>query len=296
MTTIYKSDEGARAVRERYLELLKRWPVPNQQLRVPTRQGETFVVACGEKTAPPLLLFHGSAGNSAMWMADVRVWAEHYRVYSIDLIGEAGLSAPARPPLASEDYALWIDDVLKVLSISEASLVGVSLGGWLALDYGTRRPERVTSLALISPGGVGRQKIRIVFRMIALRMCGSWGTRRAREAVLGRRPAATSPAARYFMEFLSLIHENFRPRIVKLPIFGDEALQRLTMPVIAVLGGRDVLLDSAGTKRRLERTVPQAEIRYLPEAGHFVFGQTAPILEFLGRLAVLPQNKAKLLT
>jgi hypothetical protein len=39
MTTIYKSDEGARAVRQRYLEILKRWPVPNEQMRVPMRRG-----------------------------------------------------------------------------------------------------------------------------------------------------------------------------------------------------------------------------------------------------------------
>ena len=147
MTPTYKSDEGARAVRERYLEILKRWPVPNEQLRVPTRHGETFVIACGEKTEPPLVLLHGSAGNSAMWMGDVRAWAEHYRVYSIDVIGEAGLSAPTRPPLASEEYALWLDDLLKALSISQTSIVGVSLGGWLALDYGTRRPQRVARLA-----------------------------------------------------------------------------------------------------------------------------------------------------
>ena len=124
MTKIYKSDEGARAVRERYLEMLKRWPAPNEQMRVPTRQGETFIIACGEKAARPLLLFHGSASNSAMWMGDVRAWAEHYRVYSIDLIGEAGLSAPARPPLASEEYALWLDNVLKALSVTHASIVG----------------------------------------------------------------------------------------------------------------------------------------------------------------------------
>ena len=287
MTPTYKSDEGARAVRERYLEILKRWPVPNEQLRVPTRHGETFVIACGEKTEPPLVLLHGSARNSAMWMGDVRTWAEHYRVYSIDVIGEAGLSAPTRPPLASEEYALWLDDLLKALSISQTSIVGVSLGGWLALDYGTRRPQRVARLALICPGGVGRQKIAIVMKTIALRLCGSWGTRRARETVLGRRPAATSPAARYFMEFLSLIHENFRPRIVRLPIFSDEALKRLTMPLMAIVGSKDVLLDSAGTKRRLARNVPQAEIRYLPEAGHFITGQTAAILEFLGRSPVL---------
>jgi len=50
MRSIYKSAEGEHAVRERYLEILKRWPVPNQQLRVPTREGETFIVACGDES------------------------------------------------------------------------------------------------------------------------------------------------------------------------------------------------------------------------------------------------------
>ena len=69
---------------------------------------------------------------------------------------------------------------------------------------------------------------------------------------------------------MSLIHKNFRPRMVKMPVFSDDALQRLTMPVMAILGGKDVLLDSAATKRRLERNVAHAEIRYFPEAGHFI--------------------------
>ena len=66
MNRIYKSDEGERIVRDRYLAFLKRWPVPNQQVRVPTSQGETFVVVSGPEGAPPLLLFHGGAANSAM--------------------------------------------------------------------------------------------------------------------------------------------------------------------------------------------------------------------------------------
>ncbi len=54
------------------------------------------------------------------------------------------------------------------------------------------------------------------------------------------------------------------------------------MPVMAILGGKDVLLDSAETKQRLERNVPHAEIRYFPEAGHFIPAPDAlPILEFL---------------
>jgi hypothetical protein len=52
MAHIYKSAEGERSVRERYLRFLEHWPVPSQQLRVPTREGETFIVACGEENAP----------------------------------------------------------------------------------------------------------------------------------------------------------------------------------------------------------------------------------------------------
>jgi pimeloyl-ACP methyl ester carboxylesterase len=290
MGSIYKSEEGARAIRERYLKFLARWPVPNQQLRVPTREGETFVVscggACGDEAAPPLLLLHGSAGNAAMWMADVAAWAARFRVYTIDMIGEPGLSAPSRPPLHSEAYALWLDDVMQALSLERASMVGVSLGGWLALDYATRRPDRVESLVVLCPGGVGRQKIGIVFKTIALRMCGAWGSRKLRATILGRSPAQLSPAVQAFVNFVSLIHENFRPRMEKIPVFSDAALKGLTMPVMAIVGGKDVLLDSAGTQRRFERNAPGVEVRYLPEAGHLLPGQTMPILDFLSRSAV----------
>ena len=96
MTNIYKSVGRARPIRERYLKFLKHWPVANQHLRVPTREGETFIVACGDETAPPLLLFHGSAGNSAMWMGDVAAWATHFRIYAVD-DRRAGLERAGAP-------------------------------------------------------------------------------------------------------------------------------------------------------------------------------------------------------
>jgi len=286
MKSVWKSPEGERAVRERYLEILKHWPVPNRQLRVPTREGETFVIdssgACGDASAPPLLLLHGSVSNSAMWMGDVGAWAAHFRIFAVDMIGDAGLSAPSRPPLASDAHALWLDDVMGALGLARVSLVGTSLGGWLAFDYATRRPERVEALAAVCPAGIGRQKLGIVFKTIPLRWMGQWGERKVAELVLGRAPETPTPAQQYF----ALIHKNFRVRMVKLPIFSDAALQRLSMPVIAIVGGNDVLFDSAETKQRLERNVSNAEIRYLPDAWHFIPGQTQPILDFLCRALV----------
>ena len=282
MSGIYKSEAGRRAVEERYRAFLAHWPVPSEQLLLPTREGETFVVACGPQDAPSLLLFHGSGANAVMWMGDVGSWSRYFRVYAVDMIGEPGLSAPSRPPLDSEAHALWLDDVMKGLALMRASFVGVSLGGWLALDYATRRPQRVEKLVLLCPAGVGRQK-NFLLKAFPLLFLGRWGRKRMREMVLGRAPANPPAQMRAFGEFMSLIFENFRPRMAKLPIFSDGALTRLTMPVLAILGGKDVLLDSAATKRRLERTVPQAEIRYLPDAGHLLREQTATILEFLYR-------------
>src|SRR5512142_1466658 len=92
MNGYYRSAEGARAVERRYRALLDRWPVPNEHLRVPTREGETFVVACGPVDAPPLLLLHGSSTNAAMWINEAPAWSPHFRMYAVDVIGEPGLS------------------------------------------------------------------------------------------------------------------------------------------------------------------------------------------------------------
>jgi pimeloyl-ACP methyl ester carboxylesterase len=278
---IYKSEQGERQVRERYLAFLKHWPVPHQEFRIPTTQGETFVIGSGPESAPPLVLFHGGAANSAMWMGDISAFARHFRVFAVDMIGEPGLSAPSRPPLSSEAHAVWLDEVFKGLALDRASLAGVSLGGWLALDYATRRSERVERLALICPGGIGRQKLGIVFATLVLRMCGRWGKRKLGEKILGRGPAKPTPPVKAFMDFVALIHRHFRPRMVKLPVFSDEALTKLRMPLLAIVGGKDVLLDSDQTRRRLGLHAPNAEVVYLPEAGHLIPGQTSRIVAFL---------------
>jgi pimeloyl-ACP methyl ester carboxylesterase len=102
MSEIYRSDAGARLLREHYLKALEHWPVDNEQLHVPTCEGETFVIASGPATAPPLVLLHGSGSNSAQWISRIFDLATHFRVYAIDMIGEPGFSAPSRPPLGSD--------------------------------------------------------------------------------------------------------------------------------------------------------------------------------------------------
>lgn len=280
MSEIYKSQAAQEAVETGYRKLLDSWPIPKEELRIPTSQGETFVIACGPKTGPALIALHGAQANAASWMFDSLVWSQTFRMYLVDVPGDAGFSSPVRPPLGGEAYVKWLDEVMAALGMQRTSLVGISLGGWLALEYATRRPERVTSMALLCPAGVGRQK-NLLLKALPLLFLGAWGQNKLREMVFGQAPDAIPAAARDLMAFMAQIVSNTRPRILKIPVFSDGALARLTMPVLAIVGGKDVLLDSEGTRRRLQAHAPGAEIRYLPEGRHFLPDQTQAIHDFL---------------
>jgi len=274
---IYRTEAGGRELMRRYEQTLAGWPVPAERRRVPTSEGETFVLVCGPEDAPPLVLLHGAGTNAAMWLGDVTEWAQHFRVYAVDVVGEPGLSAPSRPPLDSPAYTLWLDDVTRELGLDRVAIVGASLGGWLALDYATRRPERVRKLALLCPGGVGRQRIGFLFTALLYKPFGRWGLRRSIRAIAGV-DARVHPEV---VDYLTLAFTHFLPRRERLPVFTDDALRRLTMPVLVIVGGRDAMMDSHETARRVGDTVPGASVVLLPEVAHSVIGQTRPMTEFL---------------
>ena len=281
MASIYKSEAGKQAVEAFYRSALERWPVPHRELIVPTRHGDTFIVASGDEHAPPLVLFHGSGANSIVWIRDITEWARGHRVYAIDLIGEPGLSAASRPPLRSDAYAEWLDDVWNHLGLAAASIVGVSFGGWLALEYAVKRPARVGSLSLVSPSGIGSQNVGTLVKAGLLRMLGPWGLRRSLRLVAGRKGVPVEVS-----DFVMLVFRNFRPRMEKLPIRTDQELAALTMPVQVIVGRNDSLIRSDETRDRVQRHVRQLRLTYLEGEGHILPRQTRTIAQFLSAPAV----------
>lgn len=287
---IYRSEADRRAVLDSYRRLLAQWPVPREERHVPTREGDTFVVSSGPADAPPLVLLHGASSSAHEWLGDVAAWSSRFRVHAVDVIGEAGLSAPSRPPLDSDASVRWLDDVLDALDASPTSLVGRSFGGYLALRYALARQERVRRLALLAPAGLGRQRPSFFVAALALMVLGRRGRKRLQRLVIG--PDGLGPGAQPVLDHLGLVQQHLRPRIVRFPPFDPAALARLEVPLLAVVGARDALFDSAGTRRLLEASVPEAEVRVIPHVGHAVVGQTQEVLAFL--TAGSPQPTAAL--
>jgi pimeloyl-ACP methyl ester carboxylesterase len=278
--SIYKSIAGEQAVMALYDSALSRWPVPYEGLNVPTRHGSTFVVLSGEASAPPLVLLHGSTMNSGMWMEDVIEYSRGYRVLAVDLIGEPGRSAQNRPSWDGPAYPDWLEDVLDALGIAAATVVGASQGGWIALRFAARHPERVTALVLICPGGITPGKVSLMPRILPLALMGRWGSARIFHML-----CADQSVPQEFLEAMEVFLAHCRMRAGALPVLSDAELQRLTMPVQFLIGARDAVFDAEKNTARMRRLVPQVSATIVPEGGHILLNTRAHILPFLRSLS-----------
>ena len=149
----FKTPEGEARFLAAYDAVLKRWPVPFEELDIPTRFGVTHVVAAGPKNAPALVLLHGYTATSVMWAPNIADFSRDYRVYAIDVLGQPSKSMPDEPIGEAADYVAWLTATLDGLNLGRVSLVGMSFGGWVALKYAVAAPERIQRLVLLSPGG-----------------------------------------------------------------------------------------------------------------------------------------------
>lgn len=274
--TAFKSQEGKEAVVKAYESILESWPAPSEKLYVNTRYGKTFMIASGDKEAPPLILLHGSAMNSIMWLGDAYQYSLKYRVYAVDLPGEPGKSDENQLPFEGDNFSEWLDDVYRALGLQIASLVGISLGAWLAVKYAVRYPKKVKKLVLLCPAGIGPQKKSFLLKAIVHMIQGEKGMDKLYKKVNGNQPV---PEA--MLNYQKLIGKNFNFRREIIPLFKDSELKRLTMQVILFVGEKDIMFHSDMTAKRLKDLVPQSNINIIPGASHALINLTDEICEFL---------------
>jgi pimeloyl-ACP methyl ester carboxylesterase len=282
---IFWSKDAERRVLECYRGILDSWATPHTEHRLSTSQGETFVLSAGDPAKPPVILLPGSMATSAMWLRTMDVLSSDHHVLAVDIIGDAGYSAPSRPWITSDAHARWLDDVLDALSLKSAAFVGASFGGLLAVDYAIRSPGRVECLALLAPGGIVYIRIGAMLRAAPFLLLGSWGHRKALDVNMGFSADDLRSETHNFPKLFSLVQSGFVARMQLLPRLTDAALKTLTMPILAAFGGKDALFDSYAAKQRLATCVPQAETILFPEEGHGLHDLTLEIKRFLNSRA-----------
>jgi len=270
----FKTQQGRDEVLKYYDMLLEKLVIPYERLNINTRHGNTFCIAAGDISAQPMILLHGTSMNSCMWVSDILKYYQKYRVYALDIPGEAGRSDERQLPFNTTDLDDWLYDVYSGLSISKAVVMGASLGGWLAAKFAIRYPDKIDKLVLLCPAGIGTQNRKIIFTALFYMLLGEKGIRKLFKIINGN-----VDMPEIIIKFQMLIGKNFNIRREPIPIFSDDEIRRLTMPVFLYVGTKDIMLNSMETAERMKKLVPNARINILHDGGHSIINQTDTIFE-----------------
>lgn len=96
----------------------------------------------------PVVLLHGFANGSALWQPQIDALAGRYRLIAPDLRGFGGSSTTDGRAVSMDEYADDVAMLLDQAGIARAVVGGISLGGYVALAFALRHPQRLLGLVL----------------------------------------------------------------------------------------------------------------------------------------------------
>ncbi len=245
-------------------------------------------------SGPPLLLLHGGMLDTArgVWRHVVPHLANDYRVHLVDLPRHGG-SRPWRGVLDDSFYRRFLDDLLDVLELPRVAIIGLSLGGGIATGYALDKPERVTALIAIGPGGIGARRKAQLLTWLIMR---TPGTMRLSSWYLARYPRvirtsmiANLTAGERTRDFESIIEfatEEARAKAAHREPALDDWMRRsygplamrlnhlpqlpgLTVPTLWVRGDQDPLVGHRELAAAAE-AAPDSRLVTMEDAGHIV--------------------------
>ena len=227
----------------------------------------------------PLVLIHSGIADSAMWDAHLPALARSYRVIRFDLRGFGQSPACTGPYSPRADLRALLDH----LGVRHPTLVGVSMGGTLALDFALEYPEMVGRLVLVGarPSGAtpspellrrwdeinDAEEASDIARAVELEL-RLWvdGPRRSPQAVdPGVRERVRVMNTRNFA--LALAAPDAAPQPLHPPAL--DRLNQVRAPTLIVAGAEDVA-DVVAAADLLEQGIPNARKVILLNAAHML--------------------------
>jgi pimeloyl-ACP methyl ester carboxylesterase len=235
---------------------------------------------------PAVVLLHGLGGFAASWRHTIEALALRATVFAVDLPG-FGRSAKPRTVYRLGYFARALHGFLEAMGIPQASLVGHSLGGSVAVTYALTHPARVERVALVAalvPGFSFRMSWG--YRLVALPVVGE------ALALCGRAPIYKAAIARCFhvsraseVDFL-IEHDypirtgaearaawlstarHIRADFVDHRADYRRAIATLDLPVLFVHGRQDPAVSPAHASEAAAG-FPRAGLRWVEGCGHF---------------------------
>jgi pimeloyl-ACP methyl ester carboxylesterase len=209
-------------------------------------------------------------------MGDVVEYSKHYRVYAVDMPGEPGKSDPARFSWDGPAFTQWLDDVLNSLNVEKSIMVGMSLGGWAALRYAIDQPGRVSQLVLIVPSGVCQPRVGFILRLVFFSLLGNWGRQQIKKLVF-KDMALPEDLDR----FVTLVDRHFNYRMGSPPLFTNQELQGVSIPVLYLAGEQDAMLNTQKSAERLQKLLPNVTVNIFKDDGHVTINMAPRAVFFL---------------
>lgn len=264
-------------------------------LRIPVGPGSVHVERYG-RGGEAVVLLHGFGTSSFLWrnIAPALTLAG-LTAFAMDLLGYGESDRPLDADYSIAAQTEYLDRALAGLHVSEATVVGLGIGGGIAQRLACTRPGRVRRLALINsvafdecPGRDVRS-IQLGTARFALRVSqGVLGAAPLLKRVLEEgvaRPEAM-PArlvARYLAPYAGadgVMHLLALARALRADDVESLPIARLTVPTLIIWGDEEPWLDG-GLPERLQRAIPASRLVRMAQVGRLV-PEDSP--EVLGQL------------
>ena len=239
-------------------------------------------------SGPVVLLLHGLGCDHTTWAPVIDSLARTHTVIAPDLLGH-GVSDKPRADYSVGGYANGMRDLLTVLGIDTATVVGHSFGGGVAMQFAYQYPERTERLVLVGSGGLGPEvstAIRAIttpgFHQVmgvlaapglrhaattAMRLLARSGVSQLRDLgeVADIYDSFKDPRARAAIRHVVRAVVDWKGQIVTMT---DRAYLTEAMPMCVVWGAADTVIPVAHAANASE-LAPTARVEVIPNAGHF---------------------------
>ncbi|MDF1506009.1 alpha/beta hydrolase [Roseisolibacter sp. H3M3-2] len=230
----------------------------------------------------PIVLLHGFPTSSHLWARVVPALPDGHRVVVVDLLGYGRSDRPQGRPLGVRAHAERVLELLDVLGINYACVVGHELGAGVAQALAVRWPARVARLALVNPVAYDEwpvREVRLARAMLPLtrHLPATFLLTLLRRELL-RGYAEQESGARSIDKYLKpFASADGRDALVEHLLALDAAetaqlaprLKDLVMPTTVLAGAHDPFLPPA-VAERLAADVPGAVLEVVPDARHFL--------------------------